>query len=117
MKKADTVPDIISGGKETVALRVPDHPLTIALINGVGKPLIGTSANLSGKSSALNAEEVYNQLGDKIDYILDGGECPGGNESSIVDVTGEIPRLLREGAISKAEIEKVCQIILTVEEI
>ena len=117
MKKADTVPDIISGGKETVALRVPDHPLAIVLINGVGKPLIGTSANLSGKPSALNAEEVYNQLGDKIDYILDGGICPGGNESSIVDVTGEIPKLLREGAISKTEIEKVCPIMLTGEEI
>jgi L-threonylcarbamoyladenylate synthase len=79
--------------------------------------LIGTSANLSGKPNALNAEEVKNQLGDKIDYILDGGPCPGGKESSIIDVTGNIPVLLREGAISKADIEKVCEIILPGEEI
>jgi L-threonylcarbamoyladenylate synthase len=116
-KKADTIPDIVSGGKSTIALRIPDHPVTVTLINGVGKPLIGTSANLSGKPNALNAEEVKNQLGDKIDYILDGGPCPGGKESSIIDVTGNIPVLLREGAISKADIEKVCEIILPGEEI
>jgi L-threonylcarbamoyladenylate synthase len=117
MKKADTVPDIISSGKSTVALRIPDHPVTIALINDLGKPLIGTSANVSGKPSALNVDEVKNQLGDKIDYILDGGLCPGGKESSIIDVTGNIPVLLREGAVSKADIEKVCKIILPGEEI
>ena len=117
MKKADTIPDIVSGGKNTIALRIPDHPITIALINAVGKPLIGTSANISGKSSALNADDVKNQLGDKIDYILDGGLCPGGKESSIIDVTGNIPVLLREGAILKADIEKVCEIILPGEEI
>ncbi|UCC17329.1 MAG: threonylcarbamoyl-AMP synthase [Dehalococcoidales bacterium] len=113
MKKADSIPDIICGGKDTIALRIPDHPVTISLISGTGSPLIGTSANLSGKPSALSADEVNNQLGDKIDYILDGGLCPGGKESSIVDVTGDIPVLLREGAISKADIEKVCEIILT----
>lgn len=112
MKKADSIPDLISGGKNTVALRIPDHPVTVALINGIGRPLIGTSANLSGKPSALSADEVNNQLGDKIDYILDGGLCPGGKESSIVDVTGNVPVLLREGTFSKAEIEKVCEIIL-----
>jgi L-threonylcarbamoyladenylate synthase len=117
MKKADTIPDIISGEKKTVAVRIPDHFITIALINGVGKPLIGTSANLSGKPSALSAGEVYDQLGKRIDYILDGGVCPGGKESSIVDVTGNIPVLLREGAISKNDIEKVCEIILPAEEI
>lgn len=116
MKKSDNIPDIVSGGKETVAVRIPDHFITIALINGVGRPLIGTSANLNGHSSALSAEEVYNQLGEKIDYILDGGVCPGGKESSIVDVTGKIPKLLREGAITKKDIEKVCQLILPGEE-
>lgn len=117
MKKADTIPDIISGGKSTIALRIPDHPVTTTLINGIGKPLIGTSANLSGKPGALNADEVKTQLGNRIDYILDGGSCPGGKESSIVDVTGNIPVLLREGAILKADIEKVCEIILPGEEI
>jgi L-threonylcarbamoyladenylate synthase len=112
MKKAGSIPDLISGGKDTIAFRIPDHPVTIALISGTANPLIGTSANTSGKPSALTADEVNKQLGDKIDYILDGGICPGGKESSIVDVTGDIPVLLREGALSKKEIEKVSIIIL-----
>ena len=116
VKKADSVSDIISFGKETIAFRIPDHPVTIALIYGTGSPLIGTSANTSGKPSALTADDVDNQLGDKIDYILDGGTCSGGIESSIVDVTRDIPVLLREGAISKMDIEKICGIILSGEE-
>jgi L-threonylcarbamoyladenylate synthase len=116
VKKAGSVPDIISGGKENIAFRIPNHPVPVALMYGTGSPLIGTSANVSGKPSALTAEEVDNQLGHKIDYILDGGKCPGGKESSIVDVTGDIPVLLREGAISKLEIEKVCEIIFPDEE-
>ncbi|HEY93582.1 MAG TPA: threonylcarbamoyl-AMP synthase [Dehalococcoidia bacterium] len=110
MKKADSIPDIISGGKDTIALRIPDHPVTIALIYGVGRPLIGTSANLSGKPSALTADEINSQLSDEIDYIIDTGRCQGGIESTIVDVTGEIPIILREGAIPRIEIEKVCRV-------
>jgi L-threonylcarbamoyladenylate synthase len=67
---------------------------------------VGTSANLSGRPSP--AEEVYSQLGDKVDLIIDGGRCPGGKESTIVDVTGETPVVLREGAISMKELEQVC---------
>ena len=117
LKKADSISHILSAGKDTIAVRIPDHPVTIALINGIEKPLIGTSANVSGKPSALTASDVYNQLGNKIDYILDGGKCPGGKESSIVDVTGNIPVLLREGVISKEQIEKVCRLIIPAEEI
>jgi tRNA A37 threonylcarbamoyladenosine synthetase subunit TsaC/SUA5/YrdC len=73
-------------------------------------PIVGTSANLSGQPSALTADEVYSQLGDKIDLVIDGGRCPG-RESTIVDVTGEVPRVLREGAISRAELGEVCEII------
>ena len=116
VKKADSVPDLISGGKNTIAFRIPDHPVTIALINGIGRPLIGTSANLSGKPSALTADEVKSQFGDEIDYILDTGRCPGGIESTILDVTGEIPVILREGAISRIVIEKVCRVTVTGEE-
>jgi L-threonylcarbamoyladenylate synthase len=116
LKKSDSVPDIISGGKNTIALRVPDHPVTIALINGTRRPLIGTSANLNSKPSALTAEEVNYQLGNEIDYVLDAGRCPGGTESTILDVTGEIPVLLREGAIPRGEIEKICRVMVTGEE-
>ncbi|UCD09625.1 MAG: threonylcarbamoyl-AMP synthase [Dehalococcoidales bacterium] len=116
MKKADSVPDIISGGKETIALRIPGHPVTIALIKGIESPLIGTSANLSGNNSALTADEVRSQLGDEIDYILDAGRCPGGIESTILDLTREIPVVLREGAIPAVEIDKVCKLNFSGEE-
>jgi L-threonylcarbamoyladenylate synthase len=111
MPRAKSVPDIVTGGGETVAVRIPAHPVPIALIKGAEKPIIGTSANVSGKPSALTADEVGLQFGDEIDLIIDGGRCEGGRESTIVDVTKDIPRLLREGTISRAEIERVCQII------
>jgi len=103
--KSRAVPDIVTGGGKTVAIRIPAHPVPVALIQGVGAPIVGTSANLSGKPSALTSEEVYNQLNNKVDLIIDGGRCPGGRESTIVDLTGEAPVILREGAISKEELE------------
>jgi len=107
--KSDSVLDIVTGGGSTVAVRIPDHPIPVALARDVG-PIVGTSANLSGKPSALTADEVSGQLGDKIDLVIDGGRCPGGKESTIVDVTGEKPRILREGAIPREEISQVCEV-------
>ena len=78
LPKSDIVPDIITGGGRTVAFRIPDHPVPLALIKGLGKPIVGTSANLSGQPSALTAGEVQAQIGDKIDMVIDGGSCPGG---------------------------------------
>ena len=108
LPKSSPVPDIITAGGATVAVRIPDQPVPIALIRGLGEPIVGTSANLSGRPSPLTADEVYSQLGDKIDFIIDGGKCPAGRESTVVDVTKEIPVILREGAISREEIEQVC---------
>ncbi|MBN2240106.1 MAG: threonylcarbamoyl-AMP synthase [Dehalococcoidales bacterium] len=110
MQKSSRVPDIITGGKNTIALRVPGHPVTLALIKKAGCALTGTSANLSGKPSALTADEVRSQIGGKIDYIIDGGKCPGGIESTIIDVSVDIPVLLREGAVPRNEIEKICRL-------
>jgi len=107
LHKSSSVPDIIAAGGETVAVRVPNHPVPVMLIEGVGAPIVGTSANLSGKPSALTADEVYSQFGGKIDLVIDGGRCPGGKESTIVDVTGKTPIVLREGAISREEVEQV----------
>ncbi|MEK7353824.1 MAG: L-threonylcarbamoyladenylate synthase [Chloroflexota bacterium] len=103
-----SAPDIITAGGKTVAVRIPAHPIPIALIRGLGTPIVGTSANLSGQPSALTADEVCSQLGDKIDFVIDGGRCPGGKESTIVDVAGEAPVILREGAISRTEIKRIC---------
>jgi len=108
LPRSNSVPDIITGGGATVAVRIPAHPIPVALAKGLGTPIVGTSANLSGKPSALTADEVNSQFGNKIDLIIDGGRCPGGKESTVVDVTGETPVILREGAISREEIERVC---------
>ncbi|MFC2020500.1 L-threonylcarbamoyladenylate synthase [Chloroflexota bacterium] len=106
-----SVPDIITAGGTTVAVRIPAHPVPIALIEGLGTPIVGTSANLSGRPSPVSASEVYSQLGGKIDFVIDGGQCSGGTESTIVDVTGEEPVILREGAISGEELKQVCRSI------
>ena len=108
LHKSNLVPDIITAGGKTVAVRVPAHPIPIALAQGLGAPIVGTSANVSGKPSALTADEVYSQFGSKIDLVIDGGLCPGGRQSTIIDVTGDEPVILREGAISREELEKVC---------
>ena len=105
--KSNSVHDIVTGGGSTVAVRVPAHPIPVALAEDSG-PIVGTSANLSGKPSALTADEVCSQFGDKIDLVIDGGRCPGGRESTVVDVTGEVPVVLREGAIPREELEQVC---------
>lgn len=111
LPKSKSVPDIITGSGNTVAVRVPAHPVPVALARGLGTPIVGTSANISGQPSPLTAEEVSVQFGDKIELVINGGQCPGGRESTVVDVTGEVPVVLREGAISKEELRQVCEII------
>lgn len=104
---SSSTPDTVTGGGKTIAIRIPAHPVPIALIEGLGSPIVGTSANLSGQPSPLTAEEVYSQLSDKVDLIINGGRCPGGKESTVVDVTGETPVVLREGAIPLEELKRV----------
>jgi L-threonylcarbamoyladenylate synthase len=111
LKKRPSVPDFITAGSDTVAVRVPAHPVALALVKGLGAPIVGTSANLSGQPSALNAEEVRASLGNRVDMVVDGGRVPGGKESTIIDVSGEKPVILREGAISRAELERFIQTI------
>jgi L-threonylcarbamoyladenylate synthase len=106
LKKSARVPDVVTAGSGTVAVRVPNHVLSLALIRGVGIPLVGTSANIHGKPSPVTAEEVNAQLEGKVDYVIDGGRTPVGVESTIVDMTVSPPKILRHGAISSEEIEK-----------
>jgi L-threonylcarbamoyladenylate synthase len=101
------VKDIITAGGDTVAIRIPDHPVILALIRESGMPIVGTSANVSGAPNAATINEVKKQIGDKVDLVIDGGPAPKGTESTVVDVTGELPTILRVGAISRAEIEQV----------
>jgi len=91
----------------TVGIRVPDHPVARALIAAVGVPLATTSANLSGAPSPVTAQEVDMQIGDRIALIIDGGRCPGGQDSTVVDLTTDPPTVRRVGAISVQELEAV----------
>jgi L-threonylcarbamoyladenylate synthase len=94
----DLCPDV-TGGTGTVAVRVPDHPVARALARGVGHPVTSTSANRSGSPPSSSAEEVAVGLGDLIDVLVDAGPSPGGLPSTIVDVTGTEPVLVRAGAV------------------
>jgi L-threonylcarbamoyladenylate synthase len=106
LPKTDSLPVYLAPGP-TIAVRVPNHPVCLALIQRLGNPIIGTSANISGEPPALTADEVRQQLGGKIDFIINGGKCPGGKESTVVDVTHESPTILRQGIIPSDEIDKV----------
>jgi L-threonylcarbamoyladenylate synthase len=101
--KAAAVPGAVTAGGETVAVRIPNLDLTRGLIRAAGAPLATTSANLSGGPSPVTAEEVAGQLGARVAMILDGGRCPGGAASTVIDVTGPVPRILRAGPITEAD--------------
>ena len=106
VKKANGLPDVITAGGSTVAIRIPNHIVPLALIKGIGTPLVGTSANSSGETSPLTVEEVARQLGGKIDMIIDDGtvELPG--ESTILDTTVNPPRIVRVGRVPRTAIEQ-----------
>lgn len=108
LPKAPAVPLWVTAGGEGVAVRVPDHPFARTLIRGVGAPLATTSANLAGRPAPVTAHEAYAQLGYLFPLILDGGTCPGGQESTVLDLMGSLPVLLREGAIPRQALESVC---------
>ena len=105
--KAPSYRSLALGGGDTVAVRVPDHSVPRELVERLGEPMTGTSANRSGAPSPLTAAEVREQLGDLVELVIDGGPCPGGIESTVVDCTVDPPRLLRGGAIPWARIERV----------
>ena len=100
--KLEAVPMAISRDG-TVGVRVPDHPIALALLRGVG-PLAATSANRSGEADPLTAEDVAAGLEDQVDLILDGGRAAGGRPSTVVDCTVNPPILVREGPVSLTEI-------------
>ena len=107
LKKSAWVPGYLTAGGDSIAVRIPNHAIPITLARGLGCPIIGTSANISGKPSPLTAHEVREQLGKEVDLIIDGGRCPGGIDSTVLDVSGQIPALIREGAVPKKELAKL----------
>jgi L-threonylcarbamoyladenylate synthase len=105
--KNDFVPDITTAGNKTVAIRVPNHPLTLQLLRQLDFPLAAPSANPSGYVSPTTAQHVQEQLGDKVQYILDGGACSVGVESTIVKVDIDDVTVLRLGGLPVEDIEAI----------
>ena len=99
------VSPLITGAQDSVALRVPRHPLTLETLRELGQPVVAPSANRFGRTSPTRADHVHSEFPGLA--VLDGGPCPVGLESSIVDLTGPQPRLLRPGQLSRAELEEV----------
>ena len=110
--RAATVLDVVTGGRATVGVRVPAHPLTLELLARFGGGLAAPSANRFGRVSPTTAGHVRSDLGDDVDFVLDGGPCPVGVESTIVDCTVDPPQVLRPGGISSEEIESLLKMTL-----
>lgn len=106
--RAPRVPDLVVGRGWKVGVRVPDHPIPRELARRLGAPITGTSANKSGGPETRTAAEVRAQLGDAVDLILEGGPPPKGRSSTVLDLTGPIPRIVRAGATSKDAIQNAC---------
>lgn len=107
-KRANAVSEKVTPDRDTVAIRMPDHPIALALITEANLPLAAPSANLSGKPSPTLAEHVSDDLTGRIAGILDGGATGVGLESTVLDCSGEMPVILRPGGITKEQLEEVC---------
>ncbi len=107
MPKGAKISHRITGGLDTVAVRMPAHPVAMQLIQKAGMPIVAPSANTSGRPSPTTATHVFEDMNGKIPLIIDGGECQVGLESTILDLTGEMPMILRPGAITKEMLEEV----------
>jgi L-threonylcarbamoyladenylate synthase len=107
LPKRDEVPSEVTAGGSTVGVRVPAHPVALALLREAGIPMAAPSANRSSELSPTTAQHVLKSLGDRVNLILDGGPCQGGIESTVVDVTASPARILRPGLITVKQLEEV----------
>jgi len=114
VRKKERVPESVSGGHKTIAIRMPSHPVALALIETVGEPLVAPSANLSGKPSPTRIEDVLEDLNGSLVAAIDGGSCEVGIESTVLSLVHPVPTLLRPGAITKEQIEQVLQMKIAV---
>ena len=105
--RTDVVPSVITAGLDTVAMRCPNHPVTLAIIREAGIPVAAPSANTSGRPSCTNAQEVLEDMDGKIEGVVDGGPCTVGVESTILDLTCDPPRLLRPGGLPLEALEQL----------
>lgn len=115
VERAAAVPDAVTGGRDTVAVRVPAHPQALALLRAFGGPVAAPSANRFGRPSPTRADDVAAELGDAVDVIIDGGPCEVGIESTVLDLTTDPPQVLRPGRISAEQIAQVLGIPVSAE--
>lgn len=106
-RRSHRVPAIVSANLDTVAIRSPDHPVAQALILGLGEPIAAPSANRSGRPSPTRAEHVVQELGEELSFVLDGGPCGIGVESTVVDLVSDPPRILRPGSVTAEALQEV----------
>lgn len=107
LKKSDKIGSVVSGGLDTVAVRMPENETARALINAAGVPIAAPSANTSGLPSPTKAKYVIEDMDGKIDAVIDGGDCEYGVESTVITLAGDVPVILRPGAVTKEMIEGV----------
>lgn len=107
LKKSDKIPDVVSAGLDTVAIRLPEHEIARAIIRQAGVPIAAPSANVSGSPSPTSAKNVFEDMNGKIPLIVDGGECNVGVESTVVTLVKDKPKILRPGGITPEEISEV----------
>jgi L-threonylcarbamoyladenylate synthase len=110
LMRTTNVCDEITGGRETVAIRIPNHKVALSLLNSLNDGLVAPSANRFGKVSPTCAKHVVDDLGDDVSLVLDGGACEIGVESTIIDCTSNRPQILRSGGISKFDLEEIGKI-------
>lgn len=109
LKKKPVVPDLVTSGLDTVGVRMPNHPMALRFIEAAGLPIAAPSANPFGYISPTRPSHVDKQLGSQVDYILDGGKCEIGLESTILEVSGEIIKVLRLGGLNPELLEPFCK--------
>ena len=107
LKKRKEVPSIVSAGLDTIAVRMPAHEIALRIITEAGEPLVAPSANRSGKPSPTTAQHVFDDMNGRIAAIVDGGQCRVGIESTIIDILGVTPIIVRPGSITREDIESV----------
>lgn len=107
LREKNMLSPFITAGRGTIGIRIPSHPIPIELMKNLDIPITSTSANISGYPSPLNTQMVNDQLGKKIDFIIDGGTTNLKESSTIIDMSEDVPTLIREGALALSDIEKV----------
>ena len=109
LKKKDIVPDIVTAGSDTVGIRMPENDIALKLIEYSGVPLAAPSANISGHPSGTELNTIMREFVENADYYIDGGKSEIGLASTIVQVIDGVPHILRQGSVSKEQIEEVCK--------